>query len=86
LFMALGQAAAAASGYMFPANQAPAYKAGSYACLGLSVCGLAVSISYVVICLLVNAHRDRKEGKPDLSVAPDTATYADKAKGFRYRW
>jgi hypothetical protein len=84
--MALGQAAAAASGYMFPANQAPTYKAGSYACLGLSVCGLAVSIAYVVICLLVNAHRDRKEGKPDPSAIPDTSTYADQAKGFRYRW
>ena len=71
---------------MFPESDKPTYRKGTLACLGISVAGVACSVSYLLLCIFINRRRDRKEGKPEPGFVPDTATYADKAKGFRYSW
>lgn len=86
LFMACGQAAGVASGYMFPANEAPAYRAGCLGITFLSLVGLVTSIVYVALCIAINRRRDKVEGQPDPAVIVNTAEHGHQAKGFRYKW
>lgn len=86
LVLALGQAISTATGYMFPSKDSPSYRSGTLACLGIGVLGLFCTTAYLFLCILVNRHRDRIEGKPAPGFVPDTAHYADKARGFRYKW
>lgn len=86
LVLALGQAISTAAGYMFPSKDSPAYRSGTFACLGVAIVGLCSTIAYLFLCLHANRRRDRDEGKPEPGFVPDTAHHADKAKGFRYKW
>ncbi|EIW69702.1 hypothetical protein TREMEDRAFT_44171 [Tremella mesenterica DSM 1558] len=84
--IACAQALAIASGYMFPAKDKPVYHLGSSVCLSLTSLGFAVSLLYIFLLRRANAKKDAEEGPVDPTLVPDTATYADKARGFRYVW
>ncbi|RSH93181.1 hypothetical protein EHS25_007534 [Saitozyma podzolica] len=85
LVITLGQALAIASGYLFPAKDSPTYRMGSGVCMGLCIWGMIISVIYTILLRRENARRDMVEG-PAAGAVPDTATYADKAVGFRYVW
>lgn len=84
--IAVAQSIAIASGYMFPAKDSPRYILGSTVCLAICLLGLVVAVSYTLLLRWENARRDRKEGPRDPHITPDTATFGDKAPGFRYNW
>lgn len=85
LAVACAQAVAVGSGYLFPGTQAPKYVTGSAVCMALSIAGGIFTIIYQILLHRENKRRDSIEGgKPDATVRPDTATYADDAPGFRY--
>lgn len=75
-----------ASGYMFPASDSPRYILGSTVCLAICLLGLVVAIAYTLLLRWENARRDKREGPRDPLLVPDTATFGDKAPGFRYNW
>jgi hypothetical protein len=58
---------------------------GSGVCMGLCIWGMIISVIYIILLRRENARRDMVEG-PAAGAVPDTATYADKAVGFRYVW
>jgi hypothetical protein len=53
--------------------------------MGLCLWGILISAIYIILLRRENARRDMVEG-PAAGAVPDTATYADKAVGFRYVW
>lgn len=84
LTASVAQAVAIGSGYLFPATDAPNYLKGSAACLALQIWGILVCGIYQILLTRENRKRDARDGVPNPNVKPDTATYADDAKGFRY--
>ena len=85
LAVALAQAVAIGSGYLFPKSEGPRYTRGAAVEVGLSTAGMLFTFVYMGLIKWENARRDRKEGGPPApGTRPNTAQDADEAEGFRY--
>ncbi|THY47677.1 hypothetical protein D6C98_07019 [Aureobasidium pullulans] len=85
LAVALAQAVAIGSGYLFPASEGPRYTRGAIVEVALSTAGMFFTFIYMGLIRWENARRDKREGGPPaIGLRPNTAQDADEAEGFRY--
>ncbi|THY80573.1 hypothetical protein D6C93_09850 [Aureobasidium pullulans] len=85
LAVALAQAVAIGSGYLFPASEGPRYTRGAIVEVALSTAGMLFTFIYMGLIRWENARRDKREGGPPaIGLRPNTAQDADEAEGFRY--
>lgn len=80
----IGQSMSILGSYIYPSREGPAYTRGFAICCGFVWWGAFLALILSFLLYLENRRRDQREGKPSQSETPNTAIYADKAKGFRY--
>ncbi|CAE7133583.1 unnamed protein product, partial [Rhizoctonia solani] len=80
----IGQCMSILGSYIYPSHEGPAYTRGFSICCGFAWWGAALAISLSLLLRLENRRRDIIEGSPFSGETIDTASYADKARGFRY--